>query len=994
LAKQSLLIADADPRSLRILEVALRKAGFSIGTATDGAEALRRIQRTPPDLVLSEVSLPNQDGLTLCRAVRNEPRIAGMPFLLMSAEKSSAVKTRAIEAGADDFLSKPLLIKELVQRVRMLLAKRDQAKFAQRESPAALTGAVGDLGLVDLFQSLDNWKKSALVSCESEGRTAQVWVREGQVVDAETAQLFGEAAFHRLLSWDTGSFRVEFGPVERDARIEGGTQGLLMEGMRRLDEIGRVLEVVPPTSVLQVDYAALAARLAELPDAINGVVKLADGRRTLREIIDESPIDELSTLGVVQRLLSESVLRHSKPEASTAQQKPSLQQWLSSGRVAEAPMAAAAVPREAQPPPAQKAPKKSAAPAAAQGPQAALEQQEAVFSGPLSEPLSEGEAQQALASAFREIGPAQASLFAGNDDSPRLVEPEAEQAAALIENVDRLQAEAREAEEWAEEARLARAAVTRTASFALPPAAEKALELVRFPPLRGVRRERLRREADEARASIAAGRAVRLHHVLELPSWAPDSADAPGEARKISAAVGEAARRFAPDVPMARLRRGSPVGQISTPAEPVAEPAEVPAETGAGLSQDSAAPPMAIEPAEATPSASAEPLFGQGGGPARVEPPAAAEPVAAEPVAAPAAESPVPAQLLDSPDLHSAPEEKVASELPASSAVAALALEPDPLLARPPELAQQAAGATALGPGPAPEPEEPRASLLERPRARDHRSRLPEPKVAPRSSADAEFEAELQAALGGRRKRWPVFAAAAAAAVAALGLFWVLRPQPPTDKEDSPWLKAQQAAASAPSTSPAEAPKAPIQPAPSTAPKPAELAAKIPSAPAAPAAPPAEPRPADAQPADSKPAVAALQAVNSTSVAPPGAAPADDDYARLLGSGEALLKRGKFKAAVAEFKRAVGSNPESVPALLALGDAFLEADAPKNAVKPLERAAKLDPRSARAQLLLGTAFQSLTRNAEAVKAYQRYLELEPSGEFARDVRSILSNLQR
>src|ERR1700682_3083462 len=184
LVKQSLLVADADPRSLRILEVALRKAGFSVGTATDGAEALRRLQRTPPDLVVCDVSLPSQDGLSLCRAARAEPRIAGLPFLMMAADPSA--RASALEAGGDDFLGKPLLIKELVSRVRLLLERREKQRNAQRESPAALTGTVDDLGLVDLFQSLESWKKSATVFCEDRARTARVWVRDGEVIDARS----------------------------------------------------------------------------------------------------------------------------------------------------------------------------------------------------------------------------------------------------------------------------------------------------------------------------------------------------------------------------------------------------------------------------------------------------------------------------------------------------------------------------------------------------------------------------------------------------------------------------------------------------------------------------------------------------------------------------------------------------------------------------------------------------------------------------------------
>jgi tetratricopeptide (TPR) repeat protein len=125
-----------------------------------------------------------------------------------------------------------------------------------------------------------------------------------------------------------------------------------------------------------------------------------------------------------------------------------------------------------------------------------------------------------------------------------------------------------------------------------------------------------------------------------------------------------------------------------------------------------------------------------------------------------------------------------------------------------------------------------------------------------------------------------------------------------------------------------------------------------------------------------------------------GVVPQDDSYAKALADGEQFFKRGKYRQAIKEFKRAVQLYPEAVPPLLALGDAYLEADEPRNALGPLEKAAHLDARSGRAQLLLGTAYQSLGRKPEAVKAYQQYLELEPSGDFTGDVRTILSNLSR
>src|SRR5205823_1404473 len=142
---------------------------------------------------------------------------------------------------------------------------------------------------------------------------------------------------------------VEFGPVDRDPRTDVGTQALLMEGMRRIDEMGRLSEELPPTTVLAVDFAALTAQLADMPDELNGVLRLFDGHRTLREVLADSPLEDLSTVAVVQRLLADGVLVQAA--AAAMKRKPSLKQWL--GAVPPPPEAPAGkLAPDAQAPPA------------------------------------------------------------------------------------------------------------------------------------------------------------------------------------------------------------------------------------------------------------------------------------------------------------------------------------------------------------------------------------------------------------------------------------------------------------------------------------------------------------------------------------------------------------------------------------------------------------------------------------------------------------------
>ena len=77
MAKQQLLLVDADPRSVRVLEVSLKKAGYSVTTAKDGLDALAKIEVSTPDLILSDTKLPNLDGYALRQAAQRATRVGG-----------------------------------------------------------------------------------------------------------------------------------------------------------------------------------------------------------------------------------------------------------------------------------------------------------------------------------------------------------------------------------------------------------------------------------------------------------------------------------------------------------------------------------------------------------------------------------------------------------------------------------------------------------------------------------------------------------------------------------------------------------------------------------------------------------------------------------------------------------------------------------------------------------------------------------------------------
>ena len=310
MAKQQLLLVDGDPRSVRVLEVSLKNAGFNVTTAYDGSDALAKLEYATPDLILSDTRLAGTDGYELVRRLKARPEHAAIPIVFLTSQKSIEDKIRGLELGVEDYLIKPIFVRELITRVHMLLARRTQERIAT--GPASRTrfaGSLEDMGVVDLLQTIEVSRKSGVARITDGKRHATVYFRDGKLVDAELGKLRGEEAIYRALLWSSGNFEVEFKPVDNPDVIPTSTQGLLMEGMRRVDEWGRLSEQLPSLDVVfDVDHETLVERLTEIPDELNAILRLLDGRRNLMDIIDESPFDDLSTLSVISKLYFEGLL--------------------------------------------------------------------------------------------------------------------------------------------------------------------------------------------------------------------------------------------------------------------------------------------------------------------------------------------------------------------------------------------------------------------------------------------------------------------------------------------------------------------------------------------------------------------------------------------------------------------------------------------------------------------------------------------------------------
>jgi uncharacterized protein (TIGR02266 family) len=308
------LLAEDEALMAQMMADMLAELPVQVTVAHNGREALMLVDKNLPDLILLDCMMPELDGFEVAAALKANPATENIPIIFLTARGRVEDKVRGLELGAEDYLIKPVRREEMLARVRNVLRRFESRRTAVPAESSLMRGRLEVMGLPNIVQVLETERRTGTLRLTHETRRGEIFFLDGRVAYAVEGPRQGEAAVYRMLAWDKGDFELEqtSGSGPTAAQIGRPNQSLIMEGMRRLDELPRLRETIGaaagPIRMFAVFRDGLLRRT--LPSGFQHLVTLCDGTHELPHLLETSTLDEWTALTYLARFVKLGVLEH------------------------------------------------------------------------------------------------------------------------------------------------------------------------------------------------------------------------------------------------------------------------------------------------------------------------------------------------------------------------------------------------------------------------------------------------------------------------------------------------------------------------------------------------------------------------------------------------------------------------------------------------------------------------------------------------------------
>lgn len=230
-SQRRILLVDPEYSSESALALRLSNDGYEVIGVPDAKSASKIIFNSGTDVVISEVSLPDTDGLRFCRALRENAASARLPFFFLAREDGDRLATQCLEAGADDFFKKPADLEIMSIKIRNIITLK-----SSRGTKSGISGTLKDMSFTDIIQSLTTGDKDVEIQLQSGSQKGVLYIQQGEVIFAQAQGAEGQDAFYRMMTWQDGEFEITACHAVPPRNIYESAMSLLMEGARIVDD--------------------------------------------------------------------------------------------------------------------------------------------------------------------------------------------------------------------------------------------------------------------------------------------------------------------------------------------------------------------------------------------------------------------------------------------------------------------------------------------------------------------------------------------------------------------------------------------------------------------------------------------------------------------------------------------------------------------------------------------------------------------------------------
>ncbi|HSW59492.1 MAG TPA: response regulator [bacterium] len=311
---KKILIVDSDEQITAVLGLKLRKENFEVKTLSSSLKAVDIVKDFKPDLIISEMVLPELSGVNFLKRVKMNPDTMKTPFIFLSNSRNVEDKILAHEMGAEAFFMKPIFIKVLINRIKDFFDEKNFKEMISSKETKSFSGELTSISIIDILNIIsENRSTGEVLISSSTSEKAAIFFINGSVVRIETGQGAGRNGVDELfgiLSWLDGNFSINYKDISVVRNINIPHDRLIMRAVNWFEDYSGELSEMPPTdSLVFVDFGQFMNNINKFPDGVGEILKnIGSEGNKISSIIDKTPFDKRQTAKYLKKMMEIDVL--------------------------------------------------------------------------------------------------------------------------------------------------------------------------------------------------------------------------------------------------------------------------------------------------------------------------------------------------------------------------------------------------------------------------------------------------------------------------------------------------------------------------------------------------------------------------------------------------------------------------------------------------------------------------------------------------------------